>query len=157
VRKLAAVALAVTGFILWLHRSVVHQVVVDSAAGVAALAGLCVAAYAARQLAGRRAARQPARYRAVPPPAVAERPKAGRPGTPCAECAGRPATRVFERWPVCDGCGSRLDASAGRLGGFAVPVPEPAGGSLPALTQPPVLPAGETIGTIDMTEFEESA
>ena len=54
---------------------------------------------------------------------------------------------MFERWPVCDGGGSRLDAAAGRLGGsLAAPVPEPAGDDLPA---------GETIGQVDMTEFEE--
>jgi len=155
VRKLLIAALGVFGIFLWLHRSVVHQVVVDTAIGVAALAGLCLAVAGAHALAGRRPAAQPTRYRAVTQPAAAERPVAGRPPKPCAEACGRPADRMFERWPVCNECGGRLDAAAGRLGGFAAPVPEPAGGDLPALTQPPVLPAGETIGTVDMTEFEE--
>lgn len=154
-KKLALIALAVLGFFLWPHRSAVHQAVVDSAIAVAALAGLCLAAYAAVSLAGRRAVRQPARHREVPRPVPVDRPKAGRPLTSCAEACGRPASRMFERWPVCAGCGSRLDAAAGRLGGLAAPVPEPAGDDLPVLTQPPVLPAGETIGTIDMSEFEE--
>ena len=132
-RKLALIALVVLGFLLWPHRSAVHQAVVDSAIAVAALAGLCLAAYAAVSLAGRKAAVRPARYREVPRPAPAERPKAApRPASPCTEACGRPASQMFERWPVCDGCGSRLDAAAGRLGGsLAAPVPEPATTSRP--------------------------
>ena len=156
-KRLGLLALALLGIAAWLHRSLVHQVVVDTAIGLAALAGLCVAAYFAKTLAGHRTAVPPARYRAVTQPAVppaSPRPRASRPADPCTEC-GRPAIGMFERWPVCDECGGRLDAPAARAAGRTV-VHEPVG-DVPRLTMPPVIPAGETIGTVDMTEFEKRA
>jgi hypothetical protein len=81
VKKLGLIAAGLLGIAAWLHRSLVHQVVVDTAIGLAALAGLCVAAYLARALAGRRTAVPPARYRAVTQPAVppaSPRPRASR-------------------------------------------------------------------------------
>lgn len=151
-KKLGIALAAVLGVVLYLHRSLVHEVFVDAAIGAGALAVLCLAAAGAVYLAGRRQLR-PARQRAAAQPAVAERPRASRPGDPCAEACGRPATRMFERWPVCGDCGGRLDAAAAHAAGRS-PAPVPAGDDLPALTQPPVIPAGETIGGIDMTDFE---
>jgi hypothetical protein len=73
---------------------------------------------------------------------------------------------MFEQWPVCDDCGGRLDHVAGQReadeaagrehnAGHPARVEEPAG-TLPVLTQPPFLPAGETLGQLDMTEFENA-
>lgn len=159
-KKLAVFALAALGVFLFMHRALVHEIFVDTAIGAASLAGLCLVVAGVVHLAGRREV-QPARYRtAAVQPAAIERPRASRPGDPCAEACGRPATRMFEQWPVCDDCGGRLDAAAEharRPASLVFAEPEPAGGDLPALTQPPVIPAGETIGTVDMTEFEERA
>jgi hypothetical protein len=154
-RKLAVVFAAVVLLVLYLHRSVVHQVCVDTALGLACLAGLCLAVAVTVRAAGRKPV-QPARKRAVVQPAAVERPRASRPGDPCAEACGRPATRMFERWPVCENCGGRLDAAAACAAGRRL-APEPAEDDIPHLTQPPVIPAGETIGTIDMSDFEKRA
>jgi hypothetical protein len=158
VRKLAAVIAVVFGAFLCFHRAVVHEIVVDAAIGLACAAGLSLAVFGLVCLAGRKAV-QPARQRAVAQPAAVERPRAGRPGDPCAEACGRPATRMFEQWPVCDEDGSRLDAvaeHARRPAVYRAAAELPAGDDLPHLTQPPVLPPGETIGQVDMTDFTEA-
>jgi hypothetical protein len=158
VKRLGVVAAVVLGVFLSMHRSVVHQAFVDTALGLAALAGLSLALAGLMYRAGRKAV-SPARARAVTQPAVVERPRAGRPGDPCAEACGRPATRMFGQWPVCEDCGGRLDAAAGfarQPAGWPGEEPVLAGDDLPVLTQPPVIPAGETIGGVDMTEFEEA-
>jgi hypothetical protein len=159
VKKLILLIAAVLAAVIWANRALIHEVVMDTAIGLGALAGLCLAAgLVSAALAGRRQV-QPARQRVAARPAV-ERPRASRPGDPCTEACGRLATRMFEQWPVCDDCGGRLDASAAharRPADWLGDAPEPAGEDLPALTQPPVIPAGETIGTVDMTEFEKRA
>lgn len=158
-KKLAVIVAAVIGVLLLTHRALVHEVFVDAAIGTASAAGLCLAVAAVVHLAGRKAD-QPARIRVVRPAVAVERPRASRPGDPCAEACGRPATRMFGKWPVCEDCGGRLDAAAEhakRPAGWLGDGPEPAGEDLPVLTQPPVIPAGETIGKVDMTEFEQEA
>jgi len=152
VKKLGIVLAVILGIVLYLHRSAVHEIFVATAIGLGSLAGLCLAVAGAVHLARRRPV-QPARTRAVTAqPAAVERPRAGRPGDPCAEACGRPASRMFERWPVCEACGGRLDAAAVNAAGRTASC-EPAG-DVPALTQPPVIPNGETIGTVDMSDFE---
>ena len=151
-KKLGIVLAVILGIVLYLHRSAVHEIFVATAIGLGSLAGLCLAMAGAVHLARRRPV-QPARTRAVTAqPAAVERPRAGRPGDPCAEACGRPASRMFERWPVCEACGGRLDAAAAHAAGRTASC-EPAG-DVPALTQPPVIPNGETIGTVDMSDFE---
>jgi hypothetical protein len=157
VKRAAVIALAVLAVFLLMHRALVHEIVVDAVLAGAPLAGLCLVI----AVGGRQKAR-PVRYRAPSvQPAVAARPRLAGPGDPCSEACGRPATRMFDRWPVCDDCGGRLDAAAEharRPAGFTGELfGEPAGYDPPALTQPPAIPAGETIGTVDMTEFEERA
>jgi hypothetical protein len=154
-KKLAVVLAAVVLVVLYLHRAVVHEVIVDAAIALASLAGLCLVTAGLVHAAGRKPV-QPARRRVAVQPAAIERPRASRPGDPCAEACGRPATRMFEQWPVCTECGGRLDAAAGRPVRPAGIAPEPADDDIPVLTQPPVIPAGETIGTVDMTEFERA-
>jgi hypothetical protein len=169
VKKLAVVIAAILGVVLYLHRSVVHEVCVDAAIGLASLAGLCLAAAGVVRLATRGRAVQPARYRTVAQPAAVERPRAARPGDPCAEACGRPATRMFDRWPVCDECGGRLDAAAAHAAGRPDYPSKTAGlaaayGGTPAdsvddsvrLNMPPVVLNGEGIGGVDMTDFEEA-
>lgn len=145
-KRLYLVLAVVVGVVLYLHRGAVHEVVVDTAIGIGCLAGLCLAAAGAVSLASRRKG-QPARLRSATRPAVAERPRATRPAGPCAEACGQPATRVFGQWLVCDECGGRLDAAAERAG-------RPADDDLPVLAQLPVIPEGETIGRLDMSDFE---
>jgi hypothetical protein len=153
VKKIGIIFAVILGVVLYLHRSLVHEIFVDTAIGLASMAGLSLAVAGVVHLAGRGREVQPARQRAVTQPAAIERPRVSRPGDPCAEACGRPATRMFDKWPVCDDCGGRLDAAAAHAAGRK-PVTVPAEDDLPALTQPPVIPDGETIGGIDMTDFE---
>ena len=163
-KKLGIVLAVILGIVLYLHRSAVHEIFVATAIGLGSLAGLCLAVAGAVHLA-RRWPVQPARTRAVTAqPAAVERPRAGRPGDPCAEACGRPASRMFERWPVCEACGGRLDTAAVNAAGrpdypsktaeLAAAYGHQPADDVPALTQPPVIPNGETIGTVDMTDFE---
>ena len=164
-KKLAVVIAVIIGVVLYLHRSGVHEVVTDSAIALAAVAGLCLVAGTAVHLATRRPASQ-VRQRAASRPAAVERPRAARPGDPCADACGRPATRLFETWPVCDDCGGRLDAAAAheagrpdypaKTAGLAAAYGHQPDDDLPALTQPPVVLNGESIGTFDISAFEEA-
>jgi hypothetical protein len=77
----------------------------------------------------------------------------GQPAGPCGSCGGRPAVTDRAGWPLCRLCAGRVDAAAR----YAHEVAE----SVLAdkrdykLTQPPVLPPGETAGQVDMTDFEK--
>ena len=168
-KKLGVVLVAILGVVLYLHHAVVHEVCVDAAIGLASLAGLCLAAAGVVHLAARGRAVQPARVRAAGHPSFAHpatRPRAARPGDPCAEACGRPATRMFGRWPVCEDCGGRLDAAAAheagrpdypsKTAGLAAAYGHQPDDDLPALTQPPVVLNGESIGKFDITAFEEA-
>lgn len=164
----AAVALAVLAFILMCaHRALLHALVVDTVLAAVSAAGLCVFMAGLARVAGRKRPAPVTRQR-TPGSRPAIRPEKA---APCSERCGRPATRLFGQWRVCGSCGGRLDEAAGKAvrrpaeevppaGWTPVPAAEAGlfGLSEPELAQPPVLlPEGETIGTIDMSEFEERA
>lgn len=166
-RALAAAVAAVVVF-LAAHRGLVHEAAALAGYALAAAAGLgavCLAAAGLSRLRGRIRPR-PAVTRArlaTAQPAGPRPVAAGRPGDPCSIGCGQPATRMFERWPVCDSCGGRLDEAAGQ---YALGT---AAGSTPAVavTVPEIrqwafgpdgepLPDGESmLGYLDMTDYEE--
>jgi hypothetical protein len=172
VKRALAVAAVVAGVILYAHRSAVHEAVVDASLALASLAVLCAAAYAATCVIGRlrpdpaRAAVRHRRAAARPAP----RPQAGR---PCA-CGG-PATSRIDGRPACAECAADWEAGSGPCGSCGSrpavtgrpggpPLCRPCAGKAAEaalaeapgyrLTRPPAVPAGETIGHIDMSEFE---
>jgi len=169
------------GAALYAHRALLHEIVVDGVAGLIALAGLCLAVAAATRLAGRRqpapvrepapvtrpAVRRPAGLRSWPRPARRTRTAAAwvagqaRPAAGlmadsadlCGSCSSRPAVIDRAGWPLCQPCADKVNAAASHAHEVAeAALADPAGY---LLTQPPVLPPGETVGTVDMTEFED--
>lgn len=143
-KRASLALLAVIGLALYAHRSAVHTAVTDTALAAGCLAGLALLAAAAAFLAGRRSHPAPVRQRpAVARPAAVSRPARPRP----ARCAcGQPAAAAIEGRPACVLC------AADYLAGQKQP---DAGFTAPAGQPPVLLPDGETVGALDMTEFEE--
>lgn len=137
------------------HRALLHEVVVDTVLALVSLAGLCLLAAGARVLAGRRARPAPVRERVTVVRPAVRRPAAARP----ARCAcGQPAGARIAGRPFCALCAAGQERPDADITATVTPagraeVAETAGY---LLTQPPVLPPGETVGALDMTEFEEA-
>lgn len=145
------------GAVAFAHRALLHEVVVDTVAGLIALAGLCLLAAGVKFLAGRRSQPAPVRERVT-----VVRPAARRAPRPAGTCAcGRPAVTPIEGRPFCAVCAAGWVAGQARPDADITATVDAAGRVEAAetagylLTQPPVLPPGETVGALDMTEFEK--